>query len=244
MDNQEDKHTRDTQPIRRRPIREEVADPAPAAVEESPGQEPAGVDDYPTTAVEQDRIPTPVPLEAPQNDFGPSRPRASWAMRLVVGLCLLLSLASLALNAILIQNLLSVQQTFVDEVDQAIAALDNVSGELFSYEYRFQQTIPFEGDIPFQQDLVIPFQGTVPIKTTVRVPINAGILGTFVVDVPIDTEFPVDIKVPVHVDQTFHVETEVPVDMTIPISISADDPAIQQLLDGVRQWLVDLRESF
>jgi len=247
MENQ-DKHTRDTQPIplRRDPL-PSTAPPAHAASPAAPepaSTETLAVPGYQPAVKDQDRIPTPVPLEAPRNSFRPARPRASWAMRLVVAFCLLVSLASLALNGILIQNLLGVQQTFADGIDQAIAAVDNASGELFAYEYRFQQTIPFESDIPFQQDMVIPFQGNIPIKTTVQVPINAGPLGTFVIDVPIDTEFYVDIEVPVHVDQTFHVATEVPIDITFPISISADDPAIQKLLNGVRQWLVELRESF
>ena len=244
MEDREDKYTRDTQPIPRR------WDPEPPAAQPaSAGPGPAStetvaVPSYPAAVTDQDRIPTPVPIEAPKNSFGPARPRASWAMRLVVAFCLLVSLASLALNVVLIQNLLSVQKTFVDGVDQAIAAIDNASGEAFHYEYRFQQTIPFESDIPFQQDLVIPFKGNIPINTTVQVPIDAGPLGRFTIDVPIDTEFYVDIEVPVHVDQTFHVATEVPVDITFPISISADDPAIQKLLSGVREWLVELRESF
>jgi hypothetical protein len=244
MEDREDTYTRDTQPIPRR-----WASEPPAAQPASAGPEPAltetvAVPGYPAAVRDQDRIPTPVPLEAPKNSFVPARPRASWAMRLVVAFCLVVALVSLALNLILIRNLLGVQKTFTDGVDQALAAVDNASGEVFAYEYRFQQTIPFESDIPFQQDLVIPFQGNIPINTTVQVPINAGPLGKFTIDVPINTEFYVDIEVPVHVDQTFHVATEVPVDITFPISISADDPAIQKLLSGVREWLVELRESF
>lgn len=248
MENQEDKHMRDTQPIPLRRGQPGPAETPPSLNEEPARQETVEVPAFrrasAATATDQDRIPTPVPLEAPRNNLSPARPRTSWLLRAIVAFCLLVSLASLALNIILIQNLVGVQQTFSDGIDEAIAALDNASGEVFEYEYRFQQTIPFESDIPFQQDLVIPFKGNIPINTTVQVPINAGPLGQFVIDVPIDTEFYVDIEVPVSVDQTFHVATEVPIDMTFPISISADDPAIQKLLTGVREWLVELRASF
>ena len=244
MEEQEDKYTRDTQPIARRWDAEPPAAQAASAGPEPTAAETVEVPSYPAAVRDQDHIPTPVPIEAPRNNTNPPKARASWAMRVVVAFCLLIGLASLALNLILIQNLLGAQKTFTDGIDEAITALDNASGQVFEYEYRFQQTIPFESDIPFQQDLVIPFQGNIPINTTVQVPINAGPLGSFTIDVPIDTEFYVDIEVPVSIDQSFHVATEVPVDMTFPISISADDPAIQKLLNGVREWLVELRESF
>jgi hypothetical protein len=246
MENQEDKHNLDTQPIRFRDLREGDAANVPsletetASLDVAPQEWPAG------RTSDQDRIPTPVPIEAPRQGEGaePSKPRASWALRLAVLLALILSLVSIALNVLLITNLLATRRTFVDGVDQAISALDSLGSKGFHYEYRLQQTVPFEGDIPFEQDMVFPFKGNVPIKTTVQVPIDAGILGQFVIDVPIDTNFPVDLQVPIHVSQTIHVNTEIPLDMTVPIEISPDDPVVQKLIGGLHEWLVALRESF
>ncbi|MGD2206634.1 MAG: hypothetical protein PVH17_07635 [Anaerolineae bacterium] len=144
----------------------------------------------------------------------------------------------------LIYNLMSVRQTAIQGLDQAIDAVDKLAGKGFHYEYHFQQTIPFSGDIPFKQDLVFPFEGDIPIKTTVQVPIDAGVLGKFVLDVPIDTTIHVDLEVPVQVDQTIHVDTEIPIDMTIPIDVQPNDPAIQDILNQARTWLVQVKESF
>jgi hypothetical protein len=245
MESREDKRSSDTQPIaapghrsgQRGDVRGEEME---ASSREAGPYGPAG-----RGGGEQDRIPTPVPLDVRMVEGGrePGRSRASGVLWAAIVLCLLISLASLALNAVLITNLLTVRQTFVAGVDQAISGLEALESNGFRYEYHLQQTIPFSGSIPFQQDMVFPFKGNVPIKTTVSVPIDAGILGRFNLDVPIDTSIPIDIQVPIHVDQTFHVETEIPLDMTVPIEISPDDPAIQKLIDGIREWLVAVRES-
>jgi hypothetical protein len=193
----------------------------------------------------QDEISTPAPLSLPVEKARkkPPSPRSSAAIRMVVGLCLVISLISLALNGYLIYSLLGVRSMAVEGLDAAIDALDGFGGDGFHYEYRFEQDIPFSGDIPFQQDLVFPFEGEIPINTTVEMPIDVGIQ-TFVVKVPIDTSVYVNTSVPVHVDQTVHVSTTIPVSMAFPIDIKPDDPAIQDLLSSVREWLVRLRESF
>jgi hypothetical protein len=154
------------------------------------------------------------------------------------------SLASLALSAYLAYRLLSARQAFVREIDAVIAALDDLGGDGFHYEYHYQGVVPVSAGIPIQQDLEFPFEGTFPVNTTVEVPINAGVLGTFTIEVPIDTSVYVNTLVPLQVDQTFHVSTTIPVSMTIPIDIQPDDPAMRTLTGQVRGWLVRLRESF
>jgi hypothetical protein len=245
METTEHRDTSDTQPISRRDLKRDAEDSSSL---ETGSQAPtAGRRQEANEKVwAQDRVPTPVPLDLQVRGGSAEahRPRSSCVFWAVLGLCLAFSVASLILNVVVITNLLTVRQTFLDGVDQAIAGLESLQLNGFRYEYHLQQTIPFSGDIPFQQDMVFPFQGTVPIKTTVKVPIDAGILGQFNLDVPIDTSIPVDIEVPVHVSQTFHVETEIPIDMVVPIEISPDDPAIEKLIDGVREWLIAVRESF
>jgi hypothetical protein len=161
-----------------------------------------------------------------------------------VSLCLLISLTSLALNGFLIYRLLDARQTALEGLDAAIAALDSFGGDGFHYEYAFEREIPITTDVPIQQDLIFPFEGDFPINTTVEVPIEAGVLGTFLIEVPIDTSVYVNTAVPIHVDQAFHVSTTIPVSMTIPIDIQPEDPAIQELVGGVREWLMRLRQSF
>lgn len=239
-----DRFSRDTQPIpSREPGQIPPMEPNSMIEEESIPQETI----LPEMELSQDDIPTPVPMPIPappaELRTPPPRvgvPRALWVL---VVLSLMISIFSLALNGILIFRLLGVRQTVVDGLDTALAAMDNLAGKGFHYDYHFNETIPFSGDIPIKQDLVFPFKGNIPINTTVRVPVDAGVLGTFNIDVPINTVFPVDLEVPISVDQTVHVETEVPLELQIPIDVKPDDPLIQQLLGPIQEWLLQLRES-
>lgn len=163
--------------------------------------------------------------------------------RVLIGICLVISLLSLALSAFLVYSLLHVRQTAVEGLDAAIEALDSLGQQGFQYEYPLVQEIPFSADIPIREELVFPFNGTFPINTIIEVPINAGMLGTFVIEVPIDTSVMVSTSVPIRVNDSFHIETSVPVSTTIPIEIEPNDPGMQELLDGIRGWLERLKES-
>lgn len=163
--------------------------------------------------------------------------------RLLISLCLVISLLSLALSAFMIYNLFRIRQTAVEGLDAAIGVLDSLSQQGFQYEYPFNQEIPVTADIPIRQELVFPIAGTFPINTTIEVPLNAGMLGTFVVEVPIDTSVEVRTQVPIRVDESFQIDTSIPVSMTVPIDIEPGDPEMEKLLSRVRKWLERIRDS-
>ena len=212
-------------------------------------------DDYPTQPLTrpsadpgEEEIVTPpphiqVPVVIDASSDRPRGPRSLGLLGVLVGISLVVSLASLALSVALIYSLADAQRTAVEGLDSAISALDNLEGEGFHYEYRFERSIPVSSSIPIQQEMVIPFSGDFPINTQVQVPIDAGILGTFMVDVPINTSVQVDTEVPINIDQTFDISTSIPVSMVIPIDVQPDDPAVQDGLSKLRAWLVDLRAS-
>ena len=200
---------------------------------------------YPRSVPDQDRIPTPPPLRT-RAEPGQAEVQVSgthWSLKTLVVLSLAIALISLALNGLLIYRLMAVQQKATDAVDRAIATLDKLGKEGFHYEYHFNRTIPFSGDIPFKQDLVFPFEGTIPIDTTINVPIDAGLIKT-TIPVRVNTSVYVNTEVPISIDETFHVSTTIPVDMTIPIDIKPDDPVIQELIDEIRDWLIELTKLF
>jgi hypothetical protein len=175
------------------------------------------------------------PAQAPRPDLG--------LLRFLVGLALILSLASLALSGYLIYSYMSIRQSAAEMLDSALLALEDLLDEGLYYEYGFEQTFPISSEVPVQEDLVFPFQGTIPINTTIQVPIDAGVLGRFTLDVPISTSVYIDTEVPVRIDETFEFSTTIPVSMTIPIDLDPEDPALQGFADGLRQWLLELRRS-
>jgi hypothetical protein len=187
--------------------------------------------------------PPPMPLQAEVSHGEPGRGGVSCGLRAGIGFCLVISLLSLALNGFLIYKLMDVQRKATAGLNEAIAALEDVGKNGFQYEFHFDNTIPFSGDIPFKQDIVFPFEGEIPFNTTVRVPIDVGLIKTEV-EVPVDTSVYVNTSVPIHVDETIHVDTEIPVSLTIPIDIEPGDPAIQRLVDPIREWLLELMELF
>ncbi len=251
MPSTEDRHERITQPLvppnwqEGRPAHHVPAPPVKDnEVTLVDGEEAGQVDTL--NLGSQDEIPTPEPLpnrlEPVQAEMPPRHtPCVLWTLVLA---SLAMSLLSLALNGFLIYRLLSVRQTAVSGLDAAIAALDNLSGQGFQYDYHLAQTVPFKGDIPFKQEFDFPFEGNFPINTTVQVPIDLGIGAPFKISVPINTTVPIKTAVPVRIDETFHIETEVPLDLTIPINIQPNDPAIQELFGPIREMLVQLRETF
>jgi hypothetical protein len=170
-------------------------------------------------------------------------PRSLRGVRLLAGLCLVVSLLSLALSAIMLYGVFNFRQTAENGLDAALEALDSFGEQGYQYEFSIDQEIPISANIPIDQEMTFPVEGTFPIDTTVEVPINAGILGTFVVEVPIETSIDVETSVPIRVKESFQIETTVPISMTIPVEIPPDDPQMEELLTGIRQWLERIKES-
>lgn len=212
---------------------------------EEPPLLPRADDPEPSTPG-QEEIVTQPPVMMPPTVAGPvpRRQGASCLFRLVVGLCLILSLASLTLSGLLLYSLINVRQAAMNSLDAALEALEGLETRGFHYEYQFSDRLPIAVEVPVQEQVVISVQENLSVNTDVKVPIDAGVLGTFVLDVPIDTSFPLDVEVPVEISETVAISTSIPLSLTVPIDIRADDPAIQQFLAGLQRWLLGLRESF
>lgn len=197
-------------------------------------------------APDREQIMPPPPITAAPAMAGPTprRQRTSCLLRFLVILSLFLGLASLALSGFLLYSLNNARRVAIDSLEAALEALEGVESKGFHYEYQLSETLPIDVEIPVQQDMMIPVQGNFAVNTDVRVPIDAGVLGTFVLNVPIDTSVPLDVEVPVQISQTVPISTSIPVRLTVPIDITAEDPAVQQFIDSLRRWLLELRDSF
>jgi hypothetical protein len=167
--------------------------------------------------------------------------RALWAVVILVAL---LAIASLAVNAVLITRLLAIRSEASAVLDSAKKSLDNLAWQGVSFEFPISQTVNFEGDVPFKQDMAFPFKGNIPINTVISMPVDLGLLGTQTVRVPVNTTVPVDIIIPVKVDQTVHIKTQVPVQMNVPVRIGPNDPLLKDTITQIRQWLERIRKYF
>jgi hypothetical protein len=185
-------------------------------------------------------IPTPPSLSAAQMRLQRSI-RVLWMAMVAVAA---LALVSLAINVVLVTRLLAIRNEVAAALSDASRSLDNLSGQGFAFDFPISQTVNFEGDVPFKQDIAFPFKSNIPIDTTISVPVELGLLGRQIINVPVKTTVPVDITVPVHVEQTFHVKTQVPVKMNVPVRIGPNDPPLKDLIVQARQWLERIRKYF
>jgi len=141
-----------------------------------------------------------------------------------------LTLLSLALNSVIIFNLLQARRIALDTVTEARAIVTGIGDDTFAYTFEMNQEIPIVTSIPFNEEITVPVKTTIPINTTVVMPINAGLLGTFDIDVPIRTVIPVNLEFTVPVSQTVNVATTVPLDLDVPVEIPiADTPLVGYL---------------
>lgn len=236
----------ETQPIpltRKTPIE---TPPAPRAPTETPAATapmappPMTPAPTPSSLAPVRQVITPPSLSATQMGLTRSV-RALWVMMAAVAL---VALVSLALNVILVTRLMAVRNQVGGILDEATRSLDNFSGVGLSFDFPVSQTVNFEGDVPFKQDIAFPFKGNIPIDTTINVPVDLGLLGSQVIAVPVKTTVPVDITIPVHVEQTFHVQTQVPVRMNVPIRIGPNEPPLRDFIAQAREWLARIRRYF
>ena len=167
--------------------------------------------------------------------------RVLWVVTFLVAI---LALASLAVNVMLVTRLLAIRDEASAVLLDASRSLDNLAWQGFAFDFPVSQTVNFEGDVPFQQDITFPFKGNIPINTTVSLPIDLGPLGTQTIRVPVNTTVPIDVTVPVRVDQTVHIKTQVPVRMNVPVRLGPNDPPLKDLIAQARDWLNRFRKYF
>jgi len=153
-----------------------------------------------------------------------------------------LTLASLALNGVVIYGLLQAQEIALSAVANARAAITGVGDDTFSYTFEVNEEIPVAASVPFNEEVTVPVQTTVPISTTVVVPINLGIR-TYDLAVPIRTLVPIDLEFTVPISRTVNVATTVPLDLEVPIEIPIADTPIVGYLEDLDADLEKLEEK-
>jgi len=164
--------------------------------------------------------------------------RILWAAIAAVAV---LAIVSMAFNILLVIRLLALRNDVSATLDAASKAIDDLEARGIAITLPFSQTIDFEGDIPFKQEIQFPFKGNVPFNSVVRVPVTIGPI-TQIIEVPVNTVVPVDVVVPVKVDQVFHVKTQVPVNISVPISLGPEEPLLKDMITQARQWIERMRK--
>ncbi len=141
----------------------------------------------------------------------------------------LLTVLSLAVNAVLLFTLYQYQQITLGMLDGVRTLLAEARDDKIEYTFRVDQEIPFVSTFPFQDEFTMPVDTSVPVNTTVVVPIDLGFT-TYRVIVPINTVFPLKMDFSMPVSMSIPLSVTVPVQMEVPVEIAlADTPLIGYL---------------
>ncbi len=181
-----------------------------------------------------------IPTAAPR--IRRSAPAFLWVVA-VVGL--LIALLSLAVNAVLVRELLNVRQEGHILIDQAIAEMDQFSLEGIHIAYTFSDTIHYTGTIPISQTIDFPFEGNIPFRGEVPIVINVPLLGSQTIRVPVDTSVYVNTVIRVPVQMDFPFDVQLPVQLPIEMDFSSEDfPALGDMIGVFRELLLEVRALF
>jgi hypothetical protein len=139
-----------------------------------------------------------------------------------------LVIVSLALNAFLINMLVSVQDRVRSARDSAQDALVALGSDPITIPIAVDQDIPVITTVAFSDTVVIPFELDYRLSTVVNTSINIPLLGRQSIAVPVDAVIPVSetfeipIQVDVPVSMTYPMQAELLVEVEVPTEITEE----------------------
>lgn len=147
---------------------------------------------------------------------------------------------SLMLHVVTIAWLVGVRSALRAELDTLATAVVSAKQEKLRYDFRIDQTLPIQIDVPIDQSIEVPIQTEVRIKQQVDLPISTS-LGTFNIPIPLDVTVPVNTTVPIEFHRTIPISTSVPIKLDVPIELDLGSPEFAGYLDRLHDALLTMR---
>jgi hypothetical protein len=151
-----------------------------------------------------------------------------------------IALSSLALNLVMLNQVLSLRRASGQAIADAIEVINRVEGQTFTTKVVIDDQIKIDTAIPVNETIPILIKQNLPIDTTVTVPVDAGLLGIIPLTVPIKANVPVEIKQEVTINQPFEVKTSVPIKLEVPVTIRVADTELAATLADIKARLIGL----
>jgi hypothetical protein len=142
-------------------------------------------------------------------------------------LALVVALASLALNAVLLERLRHPERIAAPALDRVLQRLEQEDATI-RYDVRIPAGTPVHLDIPIDQRYQVRLNTTLPINTTIRLPINTP-FGNRTVNVPVRANIPIRTDLPLHLRDTFRLRTETRAEIVVPMEIPLRDLPLDAL---------------
>ena len=179
----------------------------------------------------------------------------SKSAKFIIFILFILVLASLALNGLIIWQLLMVQQriqnvaaeagpTIQESLDEIIIDLEKLEGAALEFDIAVDQDFPVDTEIAFSDTVEVPIQMTVPISQTIETTVFLELVGG--VELPVDIAVPVNVEVPIDNTVVIPIERTIPISVTVPlkedflieIDVAESDLALQ--IARLREGLISL----
>jgi hypothetical protein len=152
----------------------------------------------------------------------------------------LLVTLSLALNGMLIWQLLRARDQVYQTLDQFVVMTKDMETQVISVPVHIEKDLPVSLAVPFEYKDTFPVKETVPISETITVPFEV-MDTTIKIPVPIDMSIPVDLEVPVSLSRTFDISTTVPIRLDLNIEVRLADTPLPGYLSDLQRAIEGLK---
>ena len=176
--------------------------------------------------------------------------------KFMLAITFVIAVLSLALNIILIWQLLTIQREIQaaarnlgpmlqESLGQTIADLEDFEQSTIEVNVEVNEDFPIRTEIALNETVEVPIELTVPISQVIETTITLDILDTGV-EIPVDISVPVDVEIPINntisvpINRSIPISTTIPLDVNVPIAIEVGETDLVQYIAQVREGLVSL----
>jgi hypothetical protein len=194
----------------------------------------ANLDSSVTEATAQHAAAPPPPPEP----IAKARP-ARWRRPLDYYLLWMAVIASLAINAYLLQLVIEGQRQIGLAAGTAAEAVGELADASIEYNVEIRETIPVSLTVRYNDVVTVPISYTLPINTNVSVPLRTP-LGTFPINFPVVASIGISLTPIVPINIVVPISHVVPIAIAVPIDIEMLDTPFGTALVEVEGYLHDV----
>jgi hypothetical protein len=142
-----------------------------------------------------------------------------------------ITLASLAMNVVVLRQIVLARQAAQQSIDEAITILSDLRESTFTYTFPVDDTLMIETDVPIQETVPVPIHELIEVRTAATVTLlDIPGIGPITHSVPVAADVPIDEEFEFDIDEVFHISVPVDIDFDVPIAVALSDTPLYDTL--------------
>jgi hypothetical protein len=142
-----------------------------------------------------------------------------------------ITLASVAMNVIVLRQIVLAREAAQQSIDDAIAILSDFQDATFTYNFEVDDTLVIETSVPIQETVPVPIHEVVEVRTAATVTLlDVPGIGPITHGVPVAADVPIDEEFEFEIDEVFDISVPVEIDFDVPIAIALSDTPLYDTL--------------